>query len=149
MSGARFNLGALATYLAGLAGQPVAGIQYGTCYDPNYYRDMGKVYPAVWVRAQRFSAVTDGSASSLLVQKVKIEIAFTIIVERSVDGEAAGGAETRLNAIHDFVTNNVAGYNPTGSFTGFVIASSRDGLASESVMSADVVMSATAIYRSP
>ena len=136
----------IATLAATLRATPaLAGMRVGTCYDRDYMTAFGKVYPSVWVAAQRMTVLDDGRAySGQFRQHAKAEVAVRLVVQRYADGSL--DAEARLNALHDAVVDALKDFTPPDADQPFVLVSAADGDASEAVMTADIIFSTTVTY---
>lgn len=141
---ARLNLSAIADHLR----TQLPGVHVGTGYDNNFITDFGKRYPAVWVGAQRLQRLDDGRGlTGQYRQSCRVEVVFRLVVQRYAAGVTSPEAD--LNTLHDSVAAALTAYKPTGADDAFVWESCQDGELSESVMTADLVMSVTTTYASP
>lgn len=158
----RLSLASIATYLAnGYAAGGGFNATHGggvvpcdTVYAQNYIKDYGKKFPYVWVRAQRANPATGdrGSASGLYYQQMKVDVAISIVCQRYAPGMVGATAENFANDLFDATTDLMKGYEVVGAqgtFNPFQLESTRDGMASESCITVDLVISATVLYRSP
>ncbi len=117
----------------------------GTTKDRNYTTDLAKVWPAVWVGAQRARSLDDGSGySGQYRQTMRIEIAIRVVLPRFVDGET--DAEPRETDLCDRVSAAMLTWQPAGADQGFAWVSSGDGPAAESVLVVDMVFFTEATY---
>lgn len=140
---ARLSIAAIATHLR--AQTALAGVRIGTGYDRDYLTAFPKIWPAVWIAAQRLSRIDDGRAfSGQFRQHCKVDIAVRLVVQRYADGSI--DAESRLNALHDAVSDALKDWTPSGADEPLVWESSQDGDATESVMTADLIFSTTLTY---
>lgn len=120
----------------------------GTGYDRDYLVTFPKAYPAVWVLAQRFTPTDDGRGlSSQFRQHGTVEVPIRLVVQRYADGSI--DAEDRLNELHNAVSAAVLAWQPTGADEPFVFKQATDGPASESIITADIVVACTATYTDP
>jgi hypothetical protein len=143
----RLSLVEIAARLTAQLAGTFTGIKIGTSYDNDYYQSFGQAYPAVWVGAQRLTALDNGDGfTQQNRQHTKVEVVFRIIVQRFVANEANGAAEVRLNALCDAVSNAIKDWQPTGADQQFVWISQTDGAPNESVMVVDAIYSTTTTY---
>lgn len=141
----RLSLSGIATHLRTQAA--LAGVHVGTGYDANYLTAFGTTYPAVWVGAQRLTRLDDGRGyTGQYRQHCRVEVVFRLVVQRYAAGEIS--PEGALNTLHDNVVAALTAYRPAGADDAFVWESCQDGDLSESVMTADLVMSVTTTYAS-
>jgi hypothetical protein len=141
---ARLSLSAIADYLRA----QLPGVHVGTGYDNDFITDFGKRYPAVWVGAQRLQRLDDGRGlTGQYRQHCRVEVVFRLVVQRYAAGVTS--PEGDLNTLHDNVAAALTTYRPAGADDAFVWESCQDGELSESVMTADLVMSVTTTYASP
>lgn len=141
---ARLSLSAIADHLRA----QLSGVHVGTGYDNDFITDFGKRYPAVWVGAQRLQRLDDGRGlTGQYRQHCRVEVVFRLVVQRYAAGVTSPEAD--LNTLHDSVAAALTAYRPAGADDAFVWDSCQDGELSESVMTADLVMSVTTTYASP
>ncbi|MBA8886160.1 hypothetical protein FHW12_000351 [Dokdonella fugitiva] len=118
----------------------------GTAYDRDYIQAVqGAPAAVVWVIGQRHTPRDDGGGGAgCYFQRMKVEIAMRLVVPRYLDGEI--DAEARMNALHDQVTAAMRKYQPGEAWTQFVLGTSQDGPANESVCTVDVFFTADVLY---
>jgi hypothetical protein len=132
---------------AGRGQSMLTGVTVSDCYSRDYVKDFGKVYPAVWVLAQRMrrgaGGLNDigGGYSGMERQNFTTEIVLRAVVQRYAAGQTDVGVA--LNTLVDQVIEAFIGWMPTNSGTPLVVVSRQDGPASESVAFADVVFATT------
>lgn len=141
----RLSLSAIADHLR--SRPALAGTHVGTGYDADYLTSFGTTYPAVWVGAQRLSRLDDGRGyTGEYRQHCRVEVVFRLVVQRYAAGET--NPEAALNSLHNSVVAALTAFRPSGADDAFVWESCQDGDLSESVMTADLVMSVTTTYAS-
>lgn len=142
----RLDLRAIASHLADLTA--FAGIRVGTCYDHDYLTAFGTAYPAIWVDAQRLTRMDDGRGlTGQYRQHCRVEVLFRLVAQRYAAGKTK--PDTDLDALHNAAAVALAQHRPAGADDSFVWESCTDGARSESIMTADLVMSVTTTYASP
>jgi len=114
---------------------------YGTSFDRDYVdkiQQPGSAMPQVWVVAQRFTATDDGSKySGLIRQSGKVEVVVRGLFQRYADGQLSG--EQAANDIHTAVRQQLLGWMPTGANRPLVWGSEKDGQATESFPTLDMI----------
>ena len=139
----RIPLSAIAAHLVPLV--PLAE-RIGTVYDRDYITAMqAQPVASVWIGAQRHTPLDDGGGGSgCYHQRMKCEIALRLIVPRYVEGQI--DAESRINALHDQVLAAMRKYQPTEAWKQFVLGTSQDGPATESVCAVDTIFVSEVLY---
>lgn len=140
----RLSLSSIAQYLRTALGAHAARV--GTTYDQDYLVAMPKTWPAVWVGAQRYTALDGGrtGGSSHYHQRLRCDVTFRLVVQRYVAGQV--DAEARLNDLHDRVAALLRNYRPADAWTAFAWVAGSDGPAYESVCVADMTFAADLLY---
>jgi len=114
---------------------------YGTSFDRDYVdkiQQPGSAMPQVWVVAQRFNATDDGTKySGLIRQSGKVEVVVRAIFQRYADGQLSG--EQAASDIHTAVRKQLLGWMPTGANRPLVWSSEKDGYATESLPTLDMI----------
>ena len=148
VSNAAIKLKEIAAYLAAeLAGLPT-GLIVCTSMERNFLGDYGKVYPAVWVRASRWTPNDDGSGySGITRQHGTYTVSLTIVTQRYNTGNY--DHEPDLTALHDRVSAAMIGWQPTKARTPFVLGPWLDGPEAESVGSRDMIFTCSTTYTGP
>lgn len=142
---ARLSLDAIRAHLDAALNVTPGSVIVGTAYQRNYLTDFGKVYPAVWVGAQRLRPQDDGRGyAGMYRQHAAVDVVIRLVVQRYADGVV--DSEGALNALHDSVADAMLAYTPNGASEPFVWQSSQDGPPAESVITADLTFSATVTY---
>jgi len=120
-------------------------VRVGTTKERNYTADLMRVWPAVWVGAQRAFRLDNGDGySGQYRQTMRIEIALRVVMPRFVDGET--DAEDRETDLCDRVSAAMLTWAPAGADQGFAWVSSGDGPAAESVLVVDMVFFTEVTY---
>lgn len=142
---ARLSLDALRQHLDTALNATPGTVTVGTTYQRSYLKDAGSVFPAVWVGAQRLQPLDDGRGySGTYRQHVRVDVVVRIVAPRYAAGQMDG--EAALNALHDAVSAAMLAYTPAGADEPFVWSGSQDGAPSESVVTTDLIFSATVTY---
>lgn len=142
---ARLSLDAIRQHLDAALNTTPGTVKVGTTYQRSYVTEAASIFPAVWIGAQRLKPEDDGRGyDSLYRQHVRVDVVVRLVVPRYANGQLDG--EAALNALHDAVSAAMLAYTPTGADEPFVWSSSQDGPPAESVLTADLIFSATVTY---
>ncbi len=135
---------------ARLASDPaLAGVKIGTTLDPDYLTEFCKNHPSVWVGGQYWTKRGELDYTANFRQHVRAIFRFKVTEARYKEGEEAGDAEDRLNALFDKVMDRLKDWQPGGADTTFAIEAMADGPAGESFVSVDFSLSVDATYSRP
>lgn len=123
-----------------------SSIYVSSALDPQYLTKFGKVWPAVWISAQRFLPTDDGRGiTGLARQRGDVQILVRLIVQRYTPAPAAD-ADTRLGALYNAVCAAVYAWQHPDAEEVFTFQSAVDGPSSEAVCSLDIIFKTQAIY---
>lgn len=139
----RLRLKTIASHLKALPA--FAAVHVGTGYDRDYHTSFGKVYPAVWVGAQRQTRQGDRAGSREIHQRANAQVVVRLVVQRYANGDI--DPETGLDTLHNAVIAGMAGYKPPEAWSTFRFESAQDGPPDESVLTEDIVFEAQTLYR--
>ena len=124
-----------------------ASIYVSSVLDPQYLTKFGKVWPAVWISAQRFLPTDDGRGiTGLARQRGDVQILVRLIVQRYTPSPSAD-ADTRLGALYNGVCAAVYAWQHPDAEEPFTFQSAVDGPSSEAVCSLDIIFKTQAIYQ--
>lgn len=141
----RITLAEIAEHLK-IALAHIDGLQIQTSLQRNFLTDYGKAYPAVWVRAQRYTPDDNGRGySSHYRQHGTVSISFTIVVQRYQTGNY--DPETALADLQDELCKAMLEFQAQTADAPFTLAAWQDGAEAESVASSDVVFSTKFTYQ--
>jgi hypothetical protein len=111
----------------------------------NFIQDFGKVYPAVWVRAGRWTPNDDGQGySGLSRTHGTYSVSLTIVLQRYQTGNY--DSEAALASLHDRINAAMIGWHPEKARTPFTIGPWIDGDEADAVTSRSLTFICTSTY---
>lgn len=118
---------------------------FGTSFDADFIQKFPRTFPAVWVIGSRARARDDGRGhTAMLRQHCEVEVALRLVVQRFINNDNV--AESRLQTLHDQVTNALIGWTPPNAEYPLTWRSFYDGASSDAIIVADMILATQITY---